>query len=1194
MKISETERWLQGKLLLLLDEIIKEKKLPFDGVEQEVKAIFADGTKGFIDLVIWKDKKKQIPACIIELKVPIVDVYDGKLIEDALRKATNKQAYFFATWNLNRLVLWETFKPQTILFDRRLKQYDFVDVKRATDIERTQVYAKLKKGLESFLSELAEFYELKIAKPKVSVFKPLYPDEIMVYRLRSAIDAAYIPISDEIIRRKDEDPKFLRDVARWFIRQGWIFQESEEDFDRLARQVAYLQINKILFYNVLRSKFRHLAELDVSDVNTGEKLKERLQSYYEGGVKLGYAVIFASNFLEKVPIPDEALGTFKSVIEELNKYDFSKIPYDIIGKIFEKLIPKHERHKLGQYFTRNDVVDLILGFCIRDEDARVLDPACGSGTFLVRAYQRKKWLAKQKSNEKKHEKLLEELYGVDISKFPALLSEINLIIRDIRAEKNIPQIFCKDFFSIEPGKRAPIAEYINGYKGEAEEAEIPTDLDVVTTNPPYTRQEEMEHLIERGYKDRIRALLYDHLKVEVGKRSSIYSYFFFWGAIFLKEKGRMGLITSNSWLDVDYGKFLQEFFLKNFKIIAIIDSKVERWFEDADVNTAITILEKCSDKEEREGHLVKFVQLKAPLREFIPEIPEFLSEEREEKEEDIRWKAVEELVRFIEETKQDYEDEKIKIIVKKQLELWDEGYSDEKKAYIGGKWGKYIRAPKIFFKILKEKKDLFVPLKEIATVRFGIKTGANEFFYLPKPGKQNKFFRAELDEKTGDLILKGKKTGEEMFRIEKEYWMHKLSDKEIKELQKLPFWKDIKKELFVDETGIWMPNYVLKSPREVDTILANPTKLKNIVLMVHEEKEELKGKNILKYIEWGEEQGYHNNPTCASRPRWYDLGEREFSEGFWMMTIRDRFITFDNAPKVYCDARLYDIYSKHEEINPHLLIAFLNSIFAIKFIEILSRSYGGGGGPIDVKVYEVNEILVPTPQEFNKRIDDISKILGSMFRREIGTIFEELGSDSPEKVSLKKIKKDRRKLDKIIMGEILGLSDEEQLEIYRAVIDLVKSRIEKARSVGRKIKGKKIDIEKLAENVLKRVSIKPKEFPIEYLPKDYGNFMEIEIDKAGKVTLTSTIFGYAVKVSEEIVFESNDVMEAKYVYFSLLSKNNKIYIPKDKKVLEKAVMDFQGDLNAFNEEVEKIISEVIGDVDIGKKVEAEVERRMWW
>ena len=67
--------------------------------------------------------------------------------------------------------------------------------------------------------------------------------------------------------------------------------------------------------------------------------------------------------------------------------------------------------------------------------------------------------------------------------------------------------------------------------------------------------------------------------------------------------------------------------------------------------------------------------------------------------------------------------------------------------------------------------------------------------------------------------------------------------------------------------------------------------------------------------------------------------------------------------------------------------------------------------------------------------------------RDIISIFDELGSSSPESVTLETVKPDRRELDRIIMGDILGLTEDEQLEVYRAVIDLVKSRIARAKSL---------------------------------------------------------------------------------------------------------------------------------------------------
>lgn len=114
------------------------------------------------------------------------------------------------------------------------------------------------------------------------------------------------------------------------------------------------------------------------------------------------------------------------MVEVLGRYDFSKLGYEVIGRIFEKLIPDEERHILGQYFTNADVVDLILRFCVKHESDKVLDPACGAGTFLVRSYQHKKLMNQRLA----HEDVLKALWGNDIAKFPAHLTTINLAIND--------------------------------------------------------------------------------------------------------------------------------------------------------------------------------------------------------------------------------------------------------------------------------------------------------------------------------------------------------------------------------------------------------------------------------------------------------------------------------------------------------------------------------------------------------------------------------------------------------------------------------------------------------------------------------------------------------------------------------------------------------------------------------------------
>jgi hypothetical protein len=498
---------------------------------------------------------------------------------------------------------------------------------------------------------------------------------------------------------------------------------------------------------------------------------------------------------------------------------------------------------------------------------------------------------------------------------------------------------------------------------------------------------------------------------EISKRAGIYAYFFVHGTKFLKDGGYFGFIVSNSWLDVEYGKGLQEFFLKNYKIIAIIESKVERWFEEADVNTCIVILQKCRDDMEREENLVRFVYLKKPLRHFIPPAQDIWEKQIE------RINAIDKLKKTILAHNDYYENEELRIFPKSQKELWDEGFDSEEQRYVGAKWGKYLRAPEIFFKILEKGKEKLVPLKEVAKVRFGIKTGANEFFYL-----------------TEEEIKR--------WKIEKEFWMHK------------------------DEEGNWVPNYVIKSPRECKSIIVNPKDLKYRVLMIHKDKRELKGTNMLKYIKWGEAKKFNERPTCKSRKRWYDLGVWEKPDLVWSDAYNDRYAVYDSQ-KTWADKRFFYIYVKDKASYNVLVHAYLNSSIIPLIIEIEGIT-NLGEGAIYTNVYQLKKLKVPLMSRANLQKKLISQ-LNRLQNRKILSVFKELGASTPEEVSLDKVKPDRRELDKIIMGEILGLTDEEQLEVYRAVIDLVKSRIEKAKSVGKKKSKEGIDINAIKDKIVKKI-----------------------------------------------------------------------------------------------------------------------------
>lgn len=125
-------------------------------------------------------------------------------------------------------------------------------------------------------------------------------------------------------------------------------------------------------------------------------------------------------------------------------------------------------------------------------------------------------------------------------------------------------------------------------------------FDIVIGNPPYVRHEniappnkmkdEVTNEDKKEYKERLIRSVKVHFPVieSLDKKSDYYIYFYFTGLSLLNKKGTFCFITSNSWLDVDYGKELQEFLLRYVPISAIYDS-TNRVFEHAAVNTVIAL-----------------------------------------------------------------------------------------------------------------------------------------------------------------------------------------------------------------------------------------------------------------------------------------------------------------------------------------------------------------------------------------------------------------------------------------------------------------------------------------------------------------------------------------------------------------------------------------------------------------------------
>ncbi|MCK4766265.1 MAG: hypothetical protein KAW12_28985 [Candidatus Aminicenantes bacterium] len=257
--------------------------------------------------------------------------------------------------------------------------------------------------------------------------------------------------------------------------------------------------------------------------------------------------------------------------------------------------------------------------------------------------------------------------------------------------------------------------------------------------------------------------------------------------------------------------------------------------------------------------------------------------------------------------------------------------------------------------------------------------------------------------------------------------------------------------------------------------------IENFVIFLKKPPGKIKDEFVEKYIRHGEKKVYKmgkkrdlipsSTDTCASRKHWYQLPDIKPAHIFWQKAFDISHRHYFSKKKIVANQRFYPIYpNKKDDIE--FIAACLNSTLTVLYLEFQRAAMGQGA--IEATVDEVKQIFFINPLvvKTNTR-ERMSNLLAKLGQREMGSVFEEIGAETPADVSLKKIKPDRRELDKIVMGEILGLNEEEQLEIYRAVIDLVKSRTQKAGSVAKKKKtAEGIDIDLLKDSIVDHINNK--------------------------------------------------------------------------------------------------------------------------
>jgi hypothetical protein len=524
-------------------------------------------------------------------------------------------------------------------------------------------------------------------------------------------------------------------------------------------------------------------------------------------------------------------------------------------------------------------------------------------------------------------------------------------------------------------------------------------FDLIISNPPYVRQEEIVDpngvLAPDEYKQALKEMLLldfsDYFARSRGitdkfkssrkpdGRSDLFTYFYIRSLRLLNKNGIHVFICSNSWLDVGYGAWLQEFLLRTTPIHFIIDNHAKRSFASSDVNTIISVF-GAPQSASQSDNLVRFVAYKKPFEEaiFAENLLAIQTAERTMKNDIYRV---------------------FPITVTDLFREGSESQAGHLARYVGDKWGgKYLRAPDIYFTILEKGDGKLVRLGDIADIRFGIKTGANDFFYLCPLGPGS----------APGLIRVQNGAG----------WEGEIEEEYLKP--------------------------VIKSPRECRTIKINPETLQHRLFMCRKSKAQIRGTKALEYIEWGERQviqigqgqnagqmivGYNNIQSVQGRRQWWHLGERQKTFFHFNYLINDVGRIFEGD--IYASDNFFDI-----DMPQGRSIQFNNSVFFL-FQNIMGR-VNFGGGLIKIQTYELSNMLIPM---INTEIDlDFDHY-------QMQSIFIECGLNPTSATPLLEQKPNpvpiRKSIDEVVFKE-MGLTQDEQDKVYQTLCKLVFDRTNRA------------------------------------------------------------------------------------------------------------------------------------------------------
>lgn len=345
--------------------------------------------------------------------------------------------------------------------------------------------------------------------------------------------------------------------------------------DGLSPQQTLEEFVKILFIKIFdeienSSKFTISTEewnlLKSGKIN--QSLTERISDLFEH-TKQAYTDIFDND--DRIKLTSIALGFTVNKLQNISILNSSQ---DAKGLAFQKFLSHHEKDGRGQFFTPEPVIDFCVEMMQPKPNETIIDPACGSGGFLMSAL---KYLQKNNNELNTSESVSNHLFGLDINKSIARIAKMKLILES----NSKTNVLCTNSL-----------EDLDSIKLSVSQKD---GFNIVLTNPPFGAKITNTSTLSKfdlGHKWSNYEKEYHKTKVVYPSQNA--EILFIERCIqLLKEGGRMAIVLPNGNFENPSLEYLRYYIKLKAKILAIVNLPQETFIPfGTGVKTSLLFLEK--------------------------------------------------------------------------------------------------------------------------------------------------------------------------------------------------------------------------------------------------------------------------------------------------------------------------------------------------------------------------------------------------------------------------------------------------------------------------------------------------------------------------------------------------------------------------------------------------------------------------